>query len=311
MNLLQTLRTQMRQFDLRCRVRHDVTLRVVDRPGRWMDARASATLKAELEALVRRGIGNSLDYGIFSADPRMLDQAVLAMLYQRSTGRVLAFNALSLMEVTHGTRTRRVLHLGLVMVDPEFRARGLTWLVYGLTCVLLFVRLGLRPLWISSVSQVPAIVGRVAEAFSDVHPNPFKATSASAEHLALAREIAAHHRAVFGVGGEATFDEARFVFENAYTGGSDNLRKTFAQATPHRDPRANALCERELDYARGDDFLQLGRLDLHSVWRYLANSAPLACLPALCARTGFALGMRLGSALAHSIMPLARRAGLR
>ena len=35
------------------------------------------------------------------------------------------------------------------------------------------------------------------------------------------------HRAVFGVGDEAGFDEARFVITDAYTGGSDALKKTF------------------------------------------------------------------------------------
>jgi hypothetical protein len=58
------------------------------------------------------------------------------------------------------------------------------------------------------------------------------------------------HRAVFGVGDEAGFDEARFVITNAYTGGSDALKKSLETAPRHRGERYNAFCARELDYER-------------------------------------------------------------
>ena len=93
-------------------------------------------------------------------------------------------------------------------------------------------------------------------------------------HLQLARGIMRAHRAVFGVGDEAGFDEARFVITDAYTGGSDALKKTFEAAPKHRDEQYNAFCARELDYARGDDVLQLGRIDLAGARRYLLREVP-------------------------------------
>ena len=56
-----------------------------------------------------------------------------------------------------------------------------------------------------------------------------------------------HHRAVFGVGEEAGFDEARFVITKAYTGGSDALKKSLKrqQTSPGAD---QGFCARELDY---------------------------------------------------------------
>jgi hypothetical protein len=99
------------------------------------------------------------------------------------------------------------------------------------------------------------------------------------------------HRAVFGVGEEAGFDEARFVITNAYTGGSDALKKTFEAAPKHRDEQYNAFCARELDYARGDDVLQLGRIDLAGARRYLLSEVPSGSLPALLA-TGTALALQ-------------------
>src|SRR5207244_11813591 len=112
----------------------------------------------------------------------------------------------------------------------------------------------------------------------------------SVGHLQLARGIMSRHRAVFGVGEEAGFDEARFIITNAYTGGSDALKKTFEAAPKHRDEQYNAFCARELDYGRGDDVLQLGRIDLAGARRYLLSEVPSGSLPALLA-TGTPLAL--------------------
>ena len=102
----------------------------------------------------------------------------------------------------------------------------------------------------------------VSQTFSDVFPSPHPDARQSFAHLQLARGIMSRHRAVFGVGEDAGFDETRFVITNAYTGGSDALKKTFEAAPKHRDEQYNVFCARELDYARGDDVLHLGRIDL-------------------------------------------------
>ena len=72
----------------------------------------------------------------------------------------------------------------------------------------------------------------------------------------------ASHRKVFGVGPDAAFDEDRSVILNAYTGGSEELKKSFDAAPKHRDDAYNAMCADELDYARGDDFLQTGQINM-------------------------------------------------
>jgi hypothetical protein len=91
----------------------------------------------------------------------------------------------------------------------------------------------------------------------------------------------ARSRAAFGVGEEAGFDADRHIITDAYTGGSDNLKKTFDVAAKHRDERYNAFCRAELDYARGDDVLQIGRLDVGTARRYLRRSVPRDALPQL------------------------------
>jgi len=286
---LESIRARLRYLDLKLPASREVSIRVIEFPGRWMTPAQIESLLGELRQVVRKGIGQDLEYGILSGDPERLRQGIVTVLYDKASGNPIAFNALSAMPLELKGRPIEAIHLGLVMVDPGYRTQGLSWVLYGLTCILIFFRRGLRPIWISNVTQVPAIIGKVAQSFITAYPNPFEPARRSFEHVIVAREIMARHRQVFGVGDDAGFDEERFVISNAYTGGSDNLKKTFEQAPKHRDERANELCARDLDYARGDDFLQLARLDLPSARKYLMREVPRRSLPAVLYRLTFLL----------------------
>jgi hypothetical protein len=114
----------------------------------------------------------------------------------------------------------------------------------------------------------------VAGMLSGIHPDPFTPGRATLTQRILARRIMAGHRHVFGVGPEAGFDEDRFVITNAYTGGSDDLKKTWDQAPKHRDPVVNDFMRGQLDYDRGDDLLQLGLMDMAAMTRFLRREVP-------------------------------------
>lgn len=263
----------MAYLDMRFRAQAGVTARIVERPGRHLPAETIAGLVTDLQAVARSVLGDApLDYGAISGDPARLADSVLTVLYG-ADGTPIAFNALAWMDTELRGRPASVLHLGLVMVDPTVRSQGLSWVLYGLTCFLLFARRGLRPIWVSNVTQVPAVVGLVAETFSAVYPN-ITGAPRSHDQLTLARAIMQDFRHVFGVGPEAGFDEARFVITDAYTGGSDNLKKRFEDAAKHRLDRYNALCAQLLDYDRGDDILQIGRIDLDTARAYVRDAVP-------------------------------------
>lgn len=271
-----------RYLDLEFGTAEDVAVRIVERPGRWMAADETAKMLAELRSVVSRVLGGrSLSYGIFSGEKQALDHAVVTLLCERSSRKPIAFNVLSLLRVTLRGRDVDVIHLGLAMVDPAFRGRGRSAILYGLTCMLLFFRNQLRPIWITNVSQVPSVVGLVTETFSNVFPSPDPRKRRSYDHLVVAREIMRHHRKVFGVSNEAGFDEQRFVIANAYTGGSDNLKKPFAEAQPHRIEAYNRMCQCELDYEVGDDFLQVGQIDLQTARNFLLRDVPRVWLRSL------------------------------
>lgn len=288
------------KLDLTLATHAGLTTRIVERPGAVLDDAALAALVAQLRTVARRTLGEGeLNYGVFSGERERLARTIVTLITEKATGKPVAFNALAQIETVLNGEAEPVTHLGLVMVDPDVRGQGLSWVLYGLTVLVLFVRGGLRPRWISNVTQVPGVVGMVCQTFSEVYPSPDPGARQSFWHLSLARQIMRGHRHVFGVGPEAGFDEARSVITNAYTGGSDDLRKSFEQATQHRDARYNDFCRAELDYARGDDVLQIGRMDLAAARRYLLGQVPRASLPALLGASLFLLLRRLVLPLLH------------
>jgi len=310
-DFFEKIKRKLKYLDLRLPANRHVTIRVVECPQRWMAQADIDALLADMRSVVAKSMNGDLNYGVLSGDPERLRQAIVTLLYDKSSGNPVAFNALSLMPLELRGRSVEAVHLGLVMVDPNYRTQGLSWVLYGLTCILLFVRRGMRPLWISNVTQVPAIVGKVAEAFGTAYPNPFVETRRSFGHLSVARQIMQHHRHVFGVGQEAGFEEERFVITNAYTGGSDNLKKTFEQAPKHRDERVNELCRTALNYQRGDDFLQIARLDLASARGYLLREVPRASLPAVTYRLLFLCLARVALPILHWLNPSEQMGELR
>ena len=269
--ILKSLRRA--HMDVTLRHGRDRVVRIMERPGRWMSEQDLHALTTDLRQIASKTLDEgSLTYGVFSGNRERMRDTIVTLVSARD-GTPIAFNALAIMTVDVQPEPVDVLHLGLVMVDPDQRSGGLSWVLYGLTCFLLFIRNQFRPLWISNVTQVPAVIGMVSDMFSDIWPKP-DADRRTLNHLLMARRILADHRHVFGVGPDAGFDEERFVITNAYTGGSDDLKKTWDEAPKHRDETFNAFCEAELDYNRGDDVLQLGRMDIPAIRRYLTREVP-------------------------------------
>jgi len=274
MSAIPLLRRFRGHVDLKIQSDPSVDVRIVERPGIHLDSRRCDALVADLRVVVARTLGGaSLDYGVFTGAKERLDRSVITVIYRKGTDEPLAFSALAILPISLRGRSEDVLHLGLAMVDPSVRSHGLSWALYGLTVMHMFVRRQLRPLWVSSVSQVPAVVGLVDVGFSKVFPSCDTDRRPTLEQVAVAHQLMRHHRDAFGVGPEASFDEERFVIRNAYTGGSDHLKKSFDDTAKHRVDAYNALCRRELDYERGDDFLQVGQYDFAVVRRYLRRGS--------------------------------------
>ena len=196
-----------KHMDVTLRSGSDYDVRIIERPGLWMSESEIAALSADLRAVASRTLAGDLTYGVFSGDKARMESVIITLVRRRD-GTPVAFNALAVMTLETVPEPTEVLHLGLVMVDPDERSKNLSWVLYGLTCFLIFFRRQFRPIWVSNVTQVPAVVGMVSEMFSHVWPKP-GGERRTLTHLLLARHIMADHRDVFGVGPEARSEERR------------------------------------------------------------------------------------------------------
>ncbi len=292
-----------KHIDFEFSVNENVRARVIERPGLWMKPPRLQAIVEQMRAIVATTVEGGLDYGVLSGDKRRLDAALISLIYDRQSRTAIGFNAMSLLEIEFRGQPAEVLHLGLVMVDPRYRTKGLAWVLAGLPCLLLFLRRRLAPLWITCVTQVPAVVGTVAEGYSQVFPAPGGTARCTFNHLAVARELMRKHRSVFGVGQEAEFDDERFIIKNSYTGGSQNLMRSYEDVAKHRLEAVNAMCEQNLDYARGDDFLQVGLIDYPATYRYLTRMVPRDSLPYLLSRVSLLVVARLVAPILQWLTP--------
>src|SRR5262245_61446227 len=211
---LRSLRQEWLQLDFA--VGNGLRARIIERPARWMSRESLQDLVTQLRTVADATVSKGeLEYGVLTGSEERLSSTIITLVYDAKTRQPIAFNALAIMPVTLRGQPMEVLHLGLVMVDPSARSKGLSWVLYGLTCALLSARNQFRDLWVSNVTQVPAVIGMVSETFTDVFPRPDQSARRSFAHLVLARQIMAHHRFVFGVGSGAEFDEEGFVIRNA------------------------------------------------------------------------------------------------
>ncbi len=253
--------------------------KIIEQPGLWMPDHDWKMALEEIRSIAgKSGSLQELDYGILKGEKLYCDNTVVTVVYDAKTRAPVAFNAMSYMDVDIAGNREKIVHLGLVMVDPECRGRGMTWILYGLTCMLLFFRKLLNPIWITNVTQVPAVFGSVSENYDNVFPNPRRNVRRSFKHMHIAEQVMMNYRHIFGVGNDAIFDRERFVIMNSYTGGSDGLKKTFDEASKHRIQFYNEVCQRELDYDRGDDFFQIGQINMTVIKNYLLHDVPRGSL---------------------------------
>jgi hypothetical protein len=270
-----------REREVKVRLRADVEAVIYDRPGRWMDDERMARLQAELREVASAAVPGSLAYGVLTGERAPFENRLVVVARHTPTGRVAGFNALPWLEVDIGGRTVTVMHFGLLIIHPRNQRQGLQGLLYGLGAFSAYHRSKDRPLWISNVTEVPAVFGAVCDQVQAPYPTYRGSGPPTDAQRALATAIMARHRHEFGVGPEAGFDADRFVITGSYTGGSDALKKTFESAPAYRVAACNDFCRAELDYARGDDFLQIGQLDATVITNWLTRRIPADLRPTL------------------------------
>ena len=249
----------------------DMTFIMWDRPGLNCSDEELKKIVEDLRTVIKNSNDRDVpEYGVLLGEREDLKTRLISVVY--SKGQPIGFSAQAHIDFRIGLKHVSVIHLGLVYLDKNIRGGGMTGVLYALPNLLLLLKSGLRSQWISNVTQVPAIFGLVEDFYSNPYPCS-RETTQSFEHYIIANQIMKDHRHVFGVGEDCDYDPKEQIIKNAYTGGSDNLKKTFEEATKSRNPKVNELFREKLDFDRGDDFLQLGLLDYKLLFKFVSSKA--------------------------------------
>jgi len=246
-------------------------LRAFFMPGEWMSDVQLQRLRGELEWVTHNGLDKRPDYGIFLDERGPYENRIITLIYDKKKSIPVAFSAMPVVAIRPSGVPEKVVHLGLIVIDRRYRRKGLQFALYFPTLVTQLIRNRFRPFWVTNVSQTPAIVGSVADCFVDAYPHYDLPRRPPESHLAVAREMLRLHRREFGTGPDARFDPERFVIQNSFGGGSQNLMSRFEENAPYRNPKCNRFCRENLDYDRGDEFLQVALVTPGLMWSHIAK----------------------------------------
>jgi hypothetical protein len=247
--------------------------KVWERPGRWLTEEKLTKLINDIHAVAIAGQGpkDVPAYGVLKGEKEDLKNRVITIGYEKKSGRPVGFAAQILLDVPLGLKMIEVLHLGLVYIAKDYQKKWILSLLYILPNILLLIKHGFRPIWISNVSQIPSVIGVVSDYYHSVYPDPIHDTRQSLMQRSLSEGIVKYHRSAFGTGDDATYDSDKQIIINSYTGGSDNLKKTFEECPKYRNEIVNLFCQDNLNYERGDDFLQIGTLSGELIHNFFAK----------------------------------------
>ena len=263
-----------RDREVKVRLNASVDATIYDRPGLWMDDAPLAQLQQEIAGVARAALPGTLAYGVFLPRRQPFENRLIVVGRCRDTGEAVGFNALPWLPLRLHDRSVTVMHFGLLVIHPRHQRQGLQGLLYGLGAFNAYHRIRQRPLYISNVTEVPAIFGAVCDQTVAAFPSYTSGEPPPPIYREIARAIFQQHRHEFGVGEDAEFDTDRFIIRGSYTGGSDALKRGFDTLPGYRVDACNQYCRDNLDYQRGDDFLQIARLDSTVITNWLTRRIP-------------------------------------
>lgn len=244
-----------------------LNIRLHHRPGLSMGATELKSLHEELCDVARTCLDELPNYQCLTGKREEFSRLLIAVARDEH-GKMMGFCSAYLLESGDATP---ILHLGLTCVRPETRGKSLT---HKLTLKLVVGHLlrtsWFKPVWVSNVACVLSSLGNVGLNFEEVYPSPFM-DEPSDKHRYFARLISQRYRWELLIPSTSTFDERNFVFQGSVKGtafekeGGD--RRYF-----HRQEWVNDFYRGLLDFHRGDEVLQIGKISFLSYPKYLLRS---------------------------------------
>lgn len=276
MNLFRSIFLKRKNFKLKL-LKSKYDFIIWDRPGKWCETNELEKIRADLISVGQRSQeGKELpQYGIFSKDQSDIDHRNITIIYDKNSKEPVAFSAQLYLQCNIDENQLEVMHTGLTYIVPSHRGKGLMRFLFIYPMVILLFKSGLRPIWVSSLSQVPSVIGVVAESFDDVFPDPWMKNKQTPIHREMAYQVINCNRENFAIEEASIYNDELQIIQNSYALPSiQDLKKTYKEVKKHRDENVNNFCKERLDYNRGDDFLQIGKWTVEGLFRFARKNIP-------------------------------------
>ena len=227
-------------------------------PGQWMQDSEIDELKIELD-LVNRTSGRNLRYGIFdpSNTPAKLKTFLetSSVCLMRSQGQTVGFFYNVILQI----KPIVAIHAGLVMIAAN---QGLDLLKVPYVYMALLQRKKYGSYYYTNISSTPSIIGAFGDVFSNVWPNYRKSLvrPPNKQYIEILNLLAKNYIAVHFPMEKIEIDAKRFVMKSPQgeMGFEQNVRKL----SRYHKLAANLFCIFWLDYTKGEDIIQVGKVDL-------------------------------------------------
>jgi hypothetical protein len=239
-------------------------------PGKWMPDKELEQLQQQLAGLGRRALGEVPDYGVYRHSRVPYHNRIITVVYTRKGDKPVAFSAMVVWQIklSSSKKAQSIVHLGLVVVDPAYRGRKVMYRAYHRPLFQYFAGRFFRPFWITSTTMEPVIMGSVGDSFSRVFPHYLQEDSKRppADHLEIAGAFVTQHGHEIGIAKNTWLDKEHFIIRGSSLGASRELMHDYEHTAKYRVKACNEFCRHHLRYDRGDEFIQVGRVDLPALW---------------------------------------------
>lgn len=240
-------------------------------PGRYMSEKQRNDLVSDLRSVANECFDEAPNYQALTGKREELERAVITTARNKK-GQLLGFVSALVLKVEE---VGNVLHLGLTCVHPMARGKKLTHkLTSKMLMNYLFKESPLQETWISNCACVLSSLGNVALYFEDLYPSPYGVEVPSMTHVNIAREVDRKYREPIAINKSAKFNLSTFIFEGSVEGTvfeKDSLDARFH----HRDKALTNYYQDILDFERGDEVLQIGKVSLMTFPKYIMKKGML------------------------------------
>lgn len=208
-------------------------------------------------------------YQALTGEREELERAVIA-LAKDDNGELLGFCSSLVFDVPN---YGKVLHLGLTCVSPKARGKKLTHKLASKLLMQFLLKESLfGSVWVSNCACVLSSLGNVALYFENIYPSPYAKNRPSLDHLNIAKYISDHYREPIAINNEAVLNTKTFVFEGSVKDAVFEKDGNDARYF-HRNRELTNFYKNIIDFERGDEVLQIGKVSMLTFPKYLWNTS--------------------------------------